>query len=472
MKAFLKRTCLHALVGILLTAPALRAEITEWLPLAPDKPLNVDVTKLMRDPQLATLPATATSGEKLYAAWGEHGGSGTTLQVRVAVYQNSGSAEPSWKQVDSKVKAGTTTFTRTAAQGINFDTSAAAWGPRLVVHKGILYATWYEIKTSKSRNGPGIIRVCQYNGDDNNPAWTFIDGGTGAGLNLSSSMDAWNPTAVSFGEQLVVFWSEYSYVRRKVDGDQLRAKAYNPATGGWQWLDGGGAAGLNLDPMGDVWGGRPVIVSATGAQPKLYVSFIERLYSVGKTLLRVKVYQGGSLWKVADGGNGLNLDPSKAVNSQFVAGDGRYIYCAWQENDSAGVGQVRVARYNGSDDDQPLWERLDGGQAAGLNWNPGASVSTFGLQSFNDKIYLHWNELSTTGSNRRVRVWDPVSAQWTWADGGQERSNAHRYDTTGTNGSCFGVFAGHLLLFNQELLPYPQPSLGHILVGIDGSLVP
>ena len=73
MKKLLQRTWLAGLASACLGAPALRAEITEWAPLAPVTPMNVDKTKGLRfGQQLATL--TSGSTEKLYAAWSEGGG--------------------------------------------------------------------------------------------------------------------------------------------------------------------------------------------------------------------------------------------------------------------------------------------------------------------------------------------------------------------------------------------------------------
>jgi len=239
-------------------------------------------------------------------------------------------------------------------------------------------------------------------------------------------------------------------------------------------LDGGTAAGLNVNPKLSASAGLPVVVNVAG-QSKLYVSFRERS-STGVTQLRVKVYQGGSQWanrwKVVDGGSGLNLDPTKQVTGQYAGGDGNAIYCAWHEVNAAGVRQMRVARYDGSRDDAPVWVQLDGGQAQGLNYDPSAEVASPGLHSFNGKIYVHWREgylFDSEESSCRVAVWDQTLGVWDWADGGGERSNVHLYENSYTNGACFGVYGGHLLLFNAELFPSPQPALGYVLVGIDDS---
>lgn len=378
-------------------------------------------------------------------------------------------SSPTWKQVDNRVNG----TTRSPGLGINFDTKVAAFLPRLVVHNGSLYATWYESVTSG-----GKIRVSRYNGDDTNPNWTFIDGGTSAGLNFNGKENAVMPNAVSFGGRLVVFWSEGVSSTRTVSGTQLRARAYTGTQ--WIWLDGGTAAGLNIDPKLAAQAGVPVVVNVPVAgnaagQSKLYVSFRQRS-STGVTQLRVKVYQGGSqwgnLWKVVDGGNGLNLDPTKETTGQNAGGDGNSIYCAWSEVNAAGVRQMRVARYDGSNDNAPGWERLDGGQAWGLNRNPDAETANPGLQSLNGKIFLHWNEgylFTANEGTRRVAVWDQNLREWAWADGGGERSNVHLYDNSYTNAASFGVYAGHLLLFNMELFPSPQPALGHVVVGIEAT---
>ncbi len=454
MKTLLKRTWLAGLAAVFIAAPTLRAEINKWAPLAPDKPMNFNLTKSMRDPSLVTLPATVTTGEKLYAAWAEHSPS-MILQVRVAVYQDKGTPPPTWKHIDTKVNQ----ISRSAGLGINFDTNAGAWVTRLIVHKGKLYATWYEDGKSV-----GKIRVCSYNMDDDNPNWTFIDGGSSGGLNFNGRQNAVSPTAVSFGDQLVVFWSEAASTRT-VSGMQLRARAYNGSQ--WVWLDGGTAAGLNIDPKLGANTGFGVVV-----QSKLYVSF-RQSSSTGVRQLRVKVYKGGNQWQVVDGGNGLNHDPAKSATGQYACGDGSAIYCAWSEVNAAGVRQMRVARYDGSTDDAlvPGWTRLDGRNPWGLNYNPAAEAISHGLQSYNGKIYLHWNEgflFTSNEGSRRVAVWNHT--EWAFADGGGPQSNVHLYETpTSTNAASFGVYGGQLLVFNTELFPNPQPSLGHVLVGMEAT---
>ena len=471
MKTLLKRTGLASLTAACLAAPVLRAEITSWEPLAPVTPLNASPTKsIMASPQLITL--TSGSTEKLYAAWAEQGGASSwTNQIRIAVYQDKiPGVAPRWEPIDYRVNG----TTRGPTLGINYDPLAAAWFPQLVVHNGSLHATWYEDVPAKAGT-ISRIRVSRYNGDDNSPNWTFIDGNTAGGLNLNASENAIQPVAASYGSQLVVTWAETAAISRKARAQQVRVRAYNGSQ--WTWLDSGSVAGLNVDPNKSAQPARPVVVNVN-AQPKLYVSFREPS-STGISRLRAKVHQGGSSWKVVDPGSGLNLNANRQVTSQFSGGDGASIFCVWSELNNAGVEQIRASRYDGSNDNAPIWQRLDGANPdQGLNYrNPLAYARPRAVQSFNGKIYVHWREewqeAGISQSTCRVAVWDqalPAQNQWpwAWADGGGNRSNVEfNAPTSYTNSLTFGVYKNYLLLFNQELFPHSQPALGYVLVGME-----
>ena len=227
MKTLLKRTGLAGLTAACLAAPVLRAEITSWAPLAPGTPLNASPERIMQAPRLITLTSGAT--EKLYAAWAEQGGANTyTSQIRVAVYQDKilGVA-PHWKQIATSVNG----TPRGPTLGINYDPLASAGALQLVVHNGSLHATWHESVPAKGGRTISRIRVSRYNGVDDNPDWTFIDGNAIGGLNLNASQNAIQPVAASYGDQLVVTWAETAAISRKASAQQVRARAYN----GSQW---------------------------------------------------------------------------------------------------------------------------------------------------------------------------------------------------------------------------------------------
>ncbi len=440
MKTLLKRICLCGLAAVFIAAPSLRAAINSWVPI------EASGTEGAAQLNMATLPATASSTEKLYAAWVESGGPVGASQLRIGVYVPGSPAW--WKPVDG-------------GRGINFNASVSAFAPRLVVHQGNLFATWYEYASI------GQIRVARYNGADDQPGWTFIDGGMSGGLNFDSRQSATSPRAVSFGGQVVVFWTETAPKSRVAQGAQLRARAYNGIQ--WTWLDGGTAAGLNVDPMLGVENGVPAVVNS-----RLYVVFRQSAKTVrgiaGPRQLRVKVHAGGSTWSPADGNRSLNLDPNRDVVTHHSDGDGSALYCAWTESNAAGVRQVRVARYDGSNDSSPSWVRLDGmNPAAGLNYDAGGNASNPGIQSYNGKIYVTWTGLQTSLNRniRRMCVWDGY--QWAWADGGGELSNVHQFPNSHTNSAAFGVYNNHLLLWHREEVPadggWVYPST--MLVGLE-----
>ena len=407
-------------------APAVRAAVNSWVPSATIGLPTANPKQLT----MATLPPTGTSPEKLYAAWVESGGPVGASQLRIAVYVPGSPAL--WQSVDG-------------GRGINFSASVSAFAPRLVVHQGNLFATWYEHAST------GQIRVARYNGTDDQPGWTLIDGGMSGGLNFDGKQSATSPRAISFGGQLVVFWTEAAPKSRIAQGAQLRVRAYNGTQ--WSWLDGGTAAGLNVDPMLGVENAVPAIVNS-----RLYVTFRQSTRAArtttGPRQLRVKVHAGGTTWNLADGNRGLNLDTTRDVPFHHAEADGSTIHCAWTEVNASGVRQLRVARYDGSNDSNPNWVRLDGmNPAAGLNYDAVGSVSNPGIWSHNGQTYVTWSGLQTS-LNRRIRrvcVWN--GSGWAWADGGAEVSNLHQFPNSHTNSAAIGIYDGQLLLWHEEEVP-------------------
>lgn len=137
----------------------------------------------------AATPTLAVLANKLYAVWSEQA-SGSASQIRAAVYGGNDAA-PSWAFVDGN-----------GASGINIRSSNNAANPTLAVYGGILYSAW---KEQLGNGGDYGIRVANYNGDDNSPAWSAVDSGN---LSFSSSDNAEFPALIATSDRLFCAWDE------------------------------------------------------------------------------------------------------------------------------------------------------------------------------------------------------------------------------------------------------------------------
>jgi hypothetical protein len=174
-------------------------------------------------------PQLTVFGSKLYLTWEEK--IRYTGHIHVMVY-NGNDAAPQWKFIDGGGEA-----------GINYDPSKDASYPQLTAHDDKLYATWTELD-----GGAKQVRVAVYNGNDQQPAWTFVDGNGPQGINRNGKEWAYTPQLTVFRSQLYATWYEST---GNVQGpSQTRLALYNgndraPA---WTFADGGGATGINRDP--------------------------------------------------------------------------------------------------------------------------------------------------------------------------------------------------------------------------------
>jgi hypothetical protein len=274
---------------------------------------------------------------RLYLSWTESyddGSSGSSDQVRVAVYDPAASTA-GWNMVDGKDIGG---LNRSATNRGVFAT--------LAVVDGTLYAAWVEGFSSST------LYAAEYNGNDSSPSWSDA----GGSLNYSSSDIPYDPDLAGYGGSPVVVWEE---------DNKIRAKIYDSASGSWSSFDGGAA--LNYDASSRA--SYPRLASVGDA---LYTVWLEE-DSAFRSQVRVKV-RDASGWRFVDGGGaaGLNYDPlGEGVldpASPFVLNG--TLYAAFAEKDSTDVARLRVVAYNG-DDDNPAWQFVDGEASGGLN--PGAN---------------------------------------------------------------------------------------------------
>ncbi|MDX1957807.1 MAG: hypothetical protein SFU98_04490 [Leptospiraceae bacterium] len=145
-------------------------------------------------------PVLMVANNKLYMLWME----GTPAQVQVAVY-NGNDASPSWRVITGK----------SGSTGINKVSSANAGFGNLIFFNGKLFAAW-------SEGIPGHLRLAQYNGNDNNPIWQFVDGNNAYGLNKNPAQNAIDCRSIVVGNRLFLFWSESNG-----SFQQIRAAIFN-----------------------------------------------------------------------------------------------------------------------------------------------------------------------------------------------------------------------------------------------------
>ena len=160
----------------------------------------------------ANYPDLTLFGPKFYVTWAENMSGSSVSQIRVAVYNGVDSA-PAWHFVDGG-----------GDSGINFNPAQNATRPKLAVFNNTLYAIWQEFGGTAEQ-----IRVAAYNGDDNAPVWSFIDGGGATGINFDTTRNAAVPGLTLFQSKLYASWEE-------LNGNnalQVRISVYQ---GGNGWL--------------------------------------------------------------------------------------------------------------------------------------------------------------------------------------------------------------------------------------------
>jgi hypothetical protein len=146
----------------------------------------------------------------------------------------------------------------------------------------------------------------------------------------------------------------------------------------------------------------------------------------------------------------MNIDPSRSLSGPSLTVVNSRLYASWREPDAAGVGQVRVAVYNG-DDGAPAWTLVDrkvnGSPRTpqqGINANPNFSViSNLAFVAVGDWLYASWIE------NGCVRVsrynGNDAAPEWTFVD----------FGASGVNYSGAKEADGpRLVSFNNELFVF------------------
>ncbi len=312
----------------------------------------------------ANRPKLVEFDSQLYAFWDENS------QIRAKRFTGT-----NWVSVDGG-----------ATVGLNKSSSWPAQSAQPVVFSEELYAVWSEENGTANQ-----IRAAMYTGT----AWTFVDGDNAlTGLNFNTTLGAVVPSAAVYGSNLYLAWEE---ANAGAVG-QIRVKMYNGAT--WAFVDGNGANGLN----------RNVLQAATAPKLVVYGSNLYAAWIEGNPAqIRVSRYNGTS-WAFVDGDavNGLNRDTSRiASEPSLVVFDGE-LYLSWSEEDSSGVRQMRVRRY-----DADSWIFVDGNEVEGLNKDSGLDAFSSSFVVHNSALYLSWSE----GNPAQIRVAKYSNAQWVFVDG-------------------------------------------------------
>ncbi|HEX2934481.1 MAG TPA: Ig-like domain-containing protein [Bacteroidales bacterium] len=265
--------------------------------------------------------------------------------------------------------------------GISSTTGANANYPSVAVFNGELYAIWQE-------NFAGVdqIHVKKYNGS----AWAAVGDPIGQSqLNINAS-NAWSPKIVTYNGALYAAWYEYG------DGiTRIRVKKYNGST--WTFVEnytiGDGRTNINNLPVA-----LAIKVDIIVFNNELYATWVETEPSgSGKQQIRVAKYNG-SVWSSIDGGTfwGINYDKAQNATNSTLCVFNNTLYAAWTENTASNVLQLRVKRYDGGS----VWTFVDGNGPTGLNYSTTTTLydGPLSLSAYDGKMYAFWAE------DNRVRV--------------------------------------------------------------------
>lgn len=283
-----------------------------------------------------SLPRLHVLEGNLFAAWTEGG------QVRVAAY-NGNDADSNWTFVDGN----------SSTRGLNYSASTPARDPDLVAFNGKLYAAWHEQGSKVKGAMVWQIRVKAF--DPGTLAWSFVDGGGPNGINFNNSRNAqsvWMAVLPGATAKLYISWHE-------TDGSRTlaRAKVYSGSGSSWSGADGGG---LNYSTTGH--GSFPYLFASNS---KMYVFWEEsaqirvRSYDGSN--------DAAPVWNFVDGGGpiGINVDPTKWAYYITAAEVNGKMFVGFNEYSPDNLEELRIKSYNG-DDSAPVWTSEDGGGAYGL----------------------------------------------------------------------------------------------------------
>lgn len=288
--------------------------------------------------------------------------------------------------------------------GILRDSTRGAQNPQITEFNSKLYLTWSE-KNGYFGETTAYMRVAVYNGNDSSPAWNYVDGDGDSGLNLDPEKHAVQPQLTVYNSKLYLTWSE---------GDPLflfpgriHVKVYNGNDSAPQWtLIDGPVPNLN-----GYYAAGAYTPQLTAFNNKLYLSWNE-LVSGTTIQSRVRVFNGNDAnprWDLVDNG-GIGQNGKSSLNSQLTVFNSK-LYSIRSEDFL-----VTVSVYNGNDL-SPNWTSVDG--IDGINRDPSMRASQPQLTIYNSQLYAVWAE--DNGSAMQIRLarynGDDGTPKWTSADG-------------------------------------------------------
>jgi len=218
------------------------------------------------------------------------------------------------------------------------------------------------------------------------PGWTPLVSGVNSFANLSGTNSGFGPQAVAFNSKIYLAWAEY------VGGNAAPAQIQVAVSSdgiNFQNVSGGLSAMSESDPAGAM---TPYLAVNNN---KLYIAWVG--YFSGISLVRGAVYNGNDAspsWAFIDGGGSLNIASSVVVSSPQLISYNNQLFATWIQPLPSGVGQVRLASYNGNDA-SPSWQYADGGGTTGLNFNTNINALFPTLINFNGHLYSAWEEFNS-----------------------------------------------------------------------------
>ncbi len=273
--------------------------------------------------------------------------------------------------------------------------------PSMATFNGALYLAWKESHTDSNTR----IHVSRYNGT----SWTPADGPDGY-IYCDYTSNSKDPELEVCNGVLYLIWAEQN------TNYKIYVKYYN----GTSWTAAypeSPATSLNYDQDRQAY--NPTLaVYNTGGVDKLYAAWEEDNGS-GKTIIRVKGFEGGTTWTGIDGG-GLYYLANEISQQPSMAAYGGYLYLTWTEDEAVAYHKIRLKKYDGTS-----W--TDGGPNPYLNLSTGYDATSSGLIVQNDTLYLAWNEMNSSYIHN-IRVKKYNNGSWSYVN-----SNGTTDGQTGIN---------------------------------------
>ncbi|DAZ96211.1 TPA: hypothetical protein N0F65_012573 [Lagenidium giganteum] len=391
-----------------------------------------------------------TSATRVFAAWSEKKTGATTAQIRVRSFDVQ-RLPPVWTIEDGGA----------ANSVVNFDPTMDATNAVLEVLTTTVYLVWQE--QSANANNPTQIRVAKYNSPPALQRWTFVDKNPAStiGINKDATQSASLPAVAQLSGKLYVAWQESIATATAA---QIRIAVYNgqdnpPA---WTFVDGNSATrGLNYDGTKAASRVRIHSCGSLGATTLSLYAAWEEIGANGAVQVRVAVQAGTDAaprWTFVDGNvaTGLNVDKTMDARMPSLACWKSQLILAWTEPTALAnaVARVRVRQFNGNLA-SPAWTALDSGVGINLDSTKNAANVRLRVRSVDDSLFAVWSEVDARRAKMQVRAARYLGSGTTWnfLDGGDVVSQVNddvTRDATQVT-ATFGGLRDSVFVFWQEV---------------------